>query len=168
MLAVRIISQKIALQLAESSSSTMPIANYSTSIDVAKTYGEIVTILTRVKARAVMSEYSESGQMTHVSFRIQGKGDDIISYRLPANVDGVLYAMQQDKKVPNSNCTFDQAERTAWRILKDWIRAQMAIYEAGIASMEQLFLPHMQTDNGSTVYERYQANPQILLESKNG
>jgi hypothetical protein len=41
--------------------------------------------------------------------------------------------MRGDRKVPRSKCTEDQAQRVAWRIVKDWVEAQMAIVEAQLA-----------------------------------
>lgn len=46
--------------------------------------------------------------------------------RLPANVDAVLAVLAKQKV----KCGRDQAERVAWRILKDWVAAQMAILES--------------------------------------
>ncbi len=42
----------------------------------------------------------------------------------------------------------------AWRICKDWIEAQLAIVEAEMADMVEVFLPYAQTESGETVYEQ--------------
>ena len=34
-----------------------------------------------------------------------------------------------------------QAIRTSWRILKDWVEAQMALLETGMVTMDEIFLP---------------------------
>jgi len=47
-----------------------------------------------------------------------------------------------------------QAVRVAWRILKDWVAAQMAILETEMVKLEQIFLPYVETPDGRTVYER--------------
>ena len=36
-----------------------------------------------------------------------------------------------------------QAERTAWRIVKEWVVAQMALIETEMVDMEEVFLPYM-------------------------
>lgn len=140
----------------------MPIANYSTTVAATVSFGEITGMLVRAKAQAVMSEYNDDGQMTHIAFRLPSP-HGVLSYRLPANLDGVLKAMQADKKVPRSACTKAQAERTAWRILKDWLRAQLAIHEAQIAGLDQLLFAHVQTNTGETVYERFQSQGKTYL-----
>ena len=61
-------------------------------------------------------------------------------------------------------CDRDQAERVAWRIVKDWVEAQMAILESEMVQLDQIFLPYMVNDNGQTVFEVYRAN-QLFLEA---
>ena len=36
-----------------------------------------------------------------------------------------------------------QAIRTSWRTLKDWVEAQMALLETGMVTMDEIFLPYM-------------------------
>lgn len=40
-----------------------------------------------------------------------------------------------------------------WRIVKDWVSAQMAILETEMVRMEQVFLPYVMTQSGKTLYE---------------
>ena len=49
----------------------------------------------------------------------------------------------------------DQAERTGWRNLRDWVLAQMAIIEAGMASVDEVFLPYLTDGHGNTLYTLY-------------
>ena len=55
-----------------------------------------------------------------------------------------------------------QAERTAWRNVRDWIIAQMAIIEAGQVEMEEVFLPYLTDRQGRTLYELYQSGQLAL------
>lgn len=77
---------------------------------------------------------------------------------LPAKVDAVLDVMQQQKV----KCDRDQAERAAWRIVKDWVEAQMALLESAQVEMDQIFLPYMTNARGQTLYELYRCNQQML------
>ena len=48
----------------------------------------------------------------------------------------------------------EQARRVAWRILKDWIEAQIALLESGMVEMEEIFLPYMLAGPGDrTLYK---------------
>ena len=51
----------------------------------------------------------------------------------------------------------DQARRTAWRILKDWVQAQMALLETNMVDMEEIFLPYMLSGE-QPLYQALQAN----------
>jgi hypothetical protein len=51
----------------------------------------------------------------------------------------------------------EQAEMTAWRNVRDWVLAQMALIESCDVPMQQIFLPYMADDRGRTVYELYAA-----------
>lgn len=128
----------------------MPILNYTTKVPVDRTVNEIHKTLAKAGAGAILSEYDGSGQISHISFRVDNSGGPI-HFRLPANIDGVSDALKLDKAYRDDA----HARRVAWRILKDWIEAQMAIIEAQMADLEQVFLPYAQTSSGETVYDRY-------------
>lgn len=131
----------------------MGILNYSTSISTEKTAGEIQKKLAVAGAQAVMSEYDEDGIMFAMSFRIEN-----IFFRLPINIEGVYAAMKNDRQVPKRFKTYEQASRVAWRIVKDWIEAQVAIIQAGQAELKQVFLPYAQNQDGVTLYEAIKEN----------
>ena len=46
-----------------------------------------------------------------------------------------------------------QARRTAWRNIKDWLDAQMALIETEQVKLEEIFLPYMTDGSGKTLYE---------------
>ena len=135
----------------------MAIANYTTSVSAAKSIGEIQEMLCRAGASAVMFEF-ENEVVTDLSFRLQLGGDGsqgMISFRLPANIDK-MYVHLQNCGVQRRYRTREQAARVAWRIIKDWVRAQLAIIECEQAEMVEVFLPYAQNpQTGKTVYEQY-------------
>jgi hypothetical protein len=69
-----------------------------------------------------------------------------------------------DGKTPNG---YGQAYRVAWRNILDWVQAQMALLEIGMAKMEEVFLPYMQDRQGLTFFERMEERG-FLLESGKG
>lgn len=135
----------------------MAILNYTTSISTEKTASEIQKKLAIAGAKAVLSEYDEDGIMSAMSFRIQTQGG-LLSFRLPININGVYQALCDDYKVPKRLQTHEQAARVAWRIVKDWIEAQLAIIEAGQAELTEVFLPYAQNQLGQTVYDAIKGN----------
>jgi hypothetical protein len=129
----------------------MSILNFSTTIEVSKTVGEISAMLAKAKAAAILTEL-EGGFVSAISFRINTEFG-ILTFRLPANTQRVYQTIVRDRRIPPRIRTREQAARVAWRILKDWLEAQLAMIEVGLVDLEQVFLPYAQNENGQTVYE---------------
>lgn len=142
----------------------MAILNYTTTIDTFKTVSEIEQILVKHKAKSIMKNY-EGESITGLSFLID-TGTQQIPVKLPAKVDECLMVLKKEKKEnPKKQIkdTREQAERVAWRILKDWVEAQMSLLDIQMVRFEEIFLPYIETGNGQTVYERLEEK-QFLLE----
>jgi hypothetical protein len=132
----------------------VPLLNYTTQISAARTAAEVQVILARGRARAVATEYDGTGRPIGIAFEIQTPHGPR-TYALPVDAGKVFAVMCRDR-VPPKFRTTDQAERVAWRIIKDWIEAQLAIVATQMVTFEQVMLPYMRTEDGSTVYERYE------------
>jgi len=52
----------------------------------------------------------------------------------------------------------DQARRTAWANIRDWLDAQMALIETEQVKLEEIFLPYMTDRSGKTLFEYMQEN----------
>jgi hypothetical protein len=140
----------------------MAILNYTTSINCEKSIGEIQKCLVQHGAQKIVTDY-ENGSPSAVTFCVSLNGN-IVAFSLPANYDGVLKAMKSDKKVPRSKCNIEQAQKVAWRIVKDWVEAQMALIEAQLADLAEVFLPYAITKNGTTLYKEIQTNGMLMLQ----
>lgn len=142
----------------------MPLLNYTTSIAPQKTVMEIQQILAKHGASAILTEFDTEGFIVALSFKVRVNGNDI-GFKLPTNWHPVHKVLQADPKVSRSQATPEQALRTAWRITKDWVEAQMAMIDSQIATIEQVFLPYAVTRSGETLYEAFAANPALLLSA---
>lgn len=140
----------------------MPILNYTTKIDSYKTLTEIQKILSSHGANKIVTDNDAAGNPIALTFCIQFNNAPI-AFCLPCNFSGVLKAMRKSGKVPKSLCNEDQALRVGWRIIKDWIEAQMAIIEADLASMTEVFLPYAVTKEGKTLFQFIQTDSRLLL-----
>ena len=144
----------------------MKIKNFSTGVAANKSIAEIEKILTDFGAEAIMKSYTGDGKVKSLAFKYQNN-----AYMLPSNVDGVYQVMFANKKTyrkVNANKNREEQEyRIAWRLLKDWIHAQISIVYSGQATPDQIMLPYMY--NGQkTVYEMYKAGKLQLQEAKDG
>jgi hypothetical protein len=144
----------------------MPILNYTTTIDVHKTMGEIQEKLAKAGALAISIDYGEGGTPTALTFVVKIR-DVLVNFRLPSRHEGVFRRLTLDENVPNRFRTEDQARRVAWRIIKDWVEAQLAIIEAGQAELAEVFLPYAVMPNGRTLFQEFETNKN-LLEAHNG
>jgi len=145
----------------------MPILNYTTSINPEKTAANIQIMLAKAGAQAVLCEYDEDGIMNSISFRIK-TGNGFISYKLPSRTDGVHKRLQtaktsKGKKISEKFKTHQQASRIAWRILKDWIEAQLAMIDIEMVDLKEVFLPYAQNKEGQTLYEHLEATQYKML-----
>lgn len=140
----------------------MALKNYTTNICSARTIGEIQQILSKHGATAIMTEY-EDGEAIALSFKINTTRGEV-GIKLPSNIDKVLRVLKnQRQKNTQIKDTKEQATKVAWRIIKDWIEAQMAILETEMVDMEEIFLPYIINQNGLTLYQAFQNN-QLFLE----
>lgn len=144
----------------------MAILNYTTSIESEKTIAEIQKCLVKHGAHKIVTDYV-AGIPCSVTFALTINGN-MVAFSLPANYSGVLRAMKNDRKVPNSKCTEEQAQRVAWRIVKDWVEAQMAIVEAQLADVAEVFLPYAITQSGTTLYKHIQDSGGGILMLNSG
>ncbi len=132
------------------------LLNYTTTISVDKTVAEIYGMLARAKISQIGSDYDGAGNVTAIAFTIMTK-HGIIPFLLPINtkaaaavINKQAYAREIPRKYLND---VDQARRVAWRILRQWLEAQLAIVTLDMAKIEEVFLPYAQNHEGKTLYE---------------
>ncbi len=133
----------------------MPLLNYTTAIKVEQTTSEIQKILMNAGAKRMAVEF-EDGEPVGVAFQIEVDGQ-MHSFQLPVNVEGALSVLQTQKKtnanVAKAGANRPQAARVAWRILKDWLEAQLALIALKQATLEQIMLPYLLVAPDVTLYD---------------
>jgi hypothetical protein len=151
----------------------MSIKNYTTSISEDKTVGEIMGLLAGKGARSIRIDYDELNRPSAVSFTVVIQ-DWPVPFKLPCSFDGVFKAMKAERtrhvyqweRDPKNR---EQSRRVAWRIIKDWVAAQMALIEAEQASLAQVFLPYAVVNpaSGMTAFDQFmlQATSQKVLSA---
>lgn len=147
----------------------MGLLNYTTKIDADKTASEIAKCLTAHGASAILTDY-EDGVLAAISFSIT-LNERKIGFRLPCDWRPVFEVLKKDVKTKEWHSGYErrlselrlQAVRTAWRIVKDWVEAQMALVETQMASTQEVFLPYAVMRDGRTLAEHVETNPSYLL-----
>lgn len=140
----------------------MPILNYTTTVDAGKTAIQIQTILARHGVKRIMFEYAAGSQNpTGLSFWVETAFGDR-PFTLPVQVQGVERVLSKGRRITtqaSARAIREQAERVAWRILKDWIEAQLAIVQAGLVTIDEVMLPYLRMNADKTLY-------QVMRESR--
>ena len=128
----------------------MPLLNYTTSVPAVRTIGQIQGKLAEHGATAVMMNYDQ-GRVTSLAFQVEGPAGPL-SIKLPVDLNATMNVMRKDGLAARYLLP-DHVYRVAWRIIKDWVEAQMALLDTEMVKMEQIFLPYVITRSGKTVYE---------------
>jgi hypothetical protein len=151
----------------------MAIKNYTTSIKIEKTIMEIENILSSHGASRIMKMYTEGiPSAVAFSFILNPNTDKMheLNFKLPMREDKIFQVFKNQHRegiIPNKLCNLEQARRTGWRIIKDWIDSQMALLEIEIVKFEEIFLPYMyDIQKDQTMFEKLQ-DKKFLLENKN-
>jgi hypothetical protein len=136
--------------------------NYTTQIRADKTASECLAILGRSGASAVTVTYADR-EPAGLAFRLDTPGGPK-DFQLSVNVDGVLSCLMKAHRtrvVALRYASRDQAQKVAWRILKDWLEAQVAIIAAQMATLDEVMLPYLALDTGQTLYQAYAARESL-------
>lgn len=137
------------------------------------TFDRIQKCLVAHGAKKLLFEYDNQGRIIALSFALDLAGQEH-GFTLPARVENVerIFSNQKiDKWGYKKDLTVadkDQAYRTAWANIRDWVEAQMALIETEQVKFEEVFLPYMQDGTGKTLFERMQDDKFLLEGPKNG
>lgn len=129
----------------------MALLNYTTSVSAERTASEIIRILANAGASQILTDY-RGGKPTGVAFSLETPMG-MRQYRLPVDPAPVEQVLRKQRVAPRYQGA-QQAEKVAWRIMKDWIEAQLALIETRMVSVDEIFLPFMMLGD-RTVYDLY-------------
>jgi hypothetical protein len=141
--------------------------NYTSQLSVEKTISLIERALAKAGASNILKNY-EAGTISSISFTLFdptfGKTYFI---RLPANVDAVEKILFQKIKRPRKETIKrirEQAARTAWKLMLDWVEVQLSLIELEQVEALQVFLPYV-FDGEKTFYSALKENNFRMLSS---
>lgn len=132
----------------------MPLLNYTTKVPAATTVAQIQAILVKYGATDLLMQY-DAGQIKALSFKVKTL-QGTVAITLPADVAATYRVLR--KTAPRAYWDMDRARNVAWRIIKDWVEAQMALIQTEMVTLAEVFLPYVITDDGRTVFQRLQEN----------
>lgn len=128
----------------------MPLLNYTTTIAATKSVAEIQAILAKAGAAQVIIRYGKDALPSAIVFEL---GDEM--YMLPCRVDAVHEKLKRTSGIAARYRTREHALKVAWRIVKDWVEAQVAIISTGMVKAQEVMLPYMLMEGEKTVYDSF-------------
>jgi hypothetical protein len=125
------------------------LLNYTSSVPAERSISYIEHMLMQAGAthlsKAIGDDKTVAGFYFQLGIR---KGDQIypLTFKLPVRVDAVKKVLQREVKRPRPETMRrieEQSQRTAWKILSDWVDAQLAMIQLEQAEAVEIFLPYV-------------------------
>jgi len=137
------------------------IKNYSTSIPVERTITEIEKMLAKFGATKIMKEYDTEGNPNSLIFSILTDFGEM-PVKLPIKTEKIQQVFREqveqgllNKKYGGGEWAQAQAQRVGWRIIKDWLDAQMTLIKIHQTEIQEIFLPYAyDSKTNTTLYEQ--------------
>lgn len=124
----------------------MGLKNYTTKVDAKQTIMEIEALLVKFGASDIWKKY-DGETVTALSFAINTEYGKM-PFVLPLKISKIrqkliVQANKGNIKLPKRLLQDDvHSINVGWRIIKDWIDAQLTLIELDQVEVEQVFLPY--------------------------
>jgi hypothetical protein len=135
----------------------MALKNYRS--ESTRSFEIIQQTLAKHRAKQIVLDYADNGRVNAIAFSLEIEGR-LHAFRLPARVENVERILYGSRELTPAQK--EQAYRTVWANIRDWITAQMALLDTGMVKPEEDFLPYMLTRHGQTYFDALQQNHFLL------
>lgn len=153
----------------------MFLKNYTSTVPISQTIYRIEQVLIRCGVKGITKDYGLGGKISAITFHVDTPTGKPLTIRLPADEakahealwldyvgadlssNGTTASWSSRKRKTKADFA-DQASRTAWKIIQDWVEVQMSMIELKQADLLQVFLPY--------VYDGRQTYYQALKDAK--
>jgi hypothetical protein len=139
----------------------MNIKNYTSEVPAERSILDLENELIKMGATAIAKEY-DKGKVLSINFAIIKNGIKV-PYKLPSRTEAIrklflanLKAIPTSKQKENA---IKQAERTAWKNLKEWVQLQHTMIILEQVEFMEVFMPYMlNMSEGKTFFELAKSN----------
>lgn len=137
------------------------LKNYTSTVSVRQSISNIEHKLAVHGASSISKWFDDCGCTAGLCFVLSSNGKTM-TYKVPANVDKVEKRFLAKRSRPprtkeGKEKLRKQAERTAWKIMSDWIDIQLSLIEMDQVEASEIFLPYL-FDGNETYYEYLKKN----------
>lgn len=146
------------------------IKNYTSTVPAVKSINWIEAKLVARGAKNILKLYDDK-RLDGIAFIIDVNGKQL-AFRLPARIKRIEELFKASVRRPREG-TFkniqDQAERTAWKLLADWVEVQMSLIELQQVEFVEVFLPYVYDPaKQETFFERLKGSGFKMLTDGKG
>ena len=141
--------------------------NYTSSVDSYRTINKIELILARSGAQNINKTY-EAGLLKAIHFTVPINGS-VVAILLPAKTEAVFKVLSSKIKRPHHGTMArikEQANRTAWKLMQDWLEIQLSMIEMEQIELLQAFMGYIYNGQ-ATLYEIMRDNGFKMLAERN-
>lgn len=142
------------------------LKNYTSNVPAGQSISKLEKKLVEAGASDISKSYKD-GVCVSVRFRLEIKNNTGIKipmfFELPARVENAYKVfLSQRTYAPNEKAKQDmreQAEKTAWKIVAEWVEIQISMVLLEQADIMQVFLPYsFDVKTNTTFYEKLKEN----------
>ena len=149
---------------------SMNLKNYTSTVPAATSMSRIQSLLVKAGATDISMKYSDM-VCTAITFRMVVSGQMPMFFKLPAKIEPCFKVLWSEVKRPQADTKrkiTEQAERTAWKIIADWVEIQLSMILLEQAEPLQVFLPYAyNTVTDTTFFEQIKQNGYKALLANN-
>lgn len=146
------------------------LKNYTSTVPASRSVQRIENKLVACGARKILKLY-ENNKLSGIAFIMDINGQQM-PFRMPARVGRVEEQFKAKIRRPRSDTYKNiaaQAERTAWKLLSDWIEVQVSLIELQQVKFLEIFLPYVyNAEKDQTYFEELESNGFKQLTFKAG
>lgn len=138
----------------------MNLKNYTSQVPADRSIMLIEKLLIDAGATNISKAINpQTKEVEGIIFQIAVNGN-LLLFKLPSKVDQCFKSLWKEVRRVNATTrknTMDQAKRTAWKLLYDWVSVQVSLIQIQQVELLEVFLPYAY--NGEkTYYEMIKEN----------
>lgn len=139
----------------------LDLKNRTSSVPVERTIARIEQALARAGAASIVKEYGPAADVSALKFDIAVAESQVVTIHLPVNTRAVAEKMHRDfcarprrvrRVMPKAEHFMPQAERTAWKLMQDWVEVQLSLIAMKQAEFLAVFLPYVYNPSTRTTF----------------